>query len=46
MQTYYAGRSVAEAARLLGISAATVKSRAFCAVKLLRLALAERGVSR
>ncbi|MGI8762307.1 MAG: sigma-70 family RNA polymerase sigma factor [Jatrophihabitantaceae bacterium] len=45
MQTYYAGRTVAEAARLLGIPAGTVKSRSYYALKALRLALAERGVT-
>lgn len=44
MQTYYAGRTVAEAAQLLGIPAGTVKSRTYYALKALRLALAERGV--
>ena len=45
MQTYYAGRTVTEAARLLGIPAGTVKSRTYYALKALKLALVERGVS-
>lgn len=45
IQTYYAGRTVAEAARRLKIPTGTVKSRTYYALKALRLALAERGVS-
>lgn len=45
MQTYYAGRTVAEAAHLLGVPSGTVKSRTFYALKALRLALTERGVT-
>ncbi len=45
MHTYYAGRTVAEAATELGIPAGTVKSRTFYALKALRLALTERGVT-
>ena len=45
MQTYYAGHTVAEAARVLQIPVGTVKSRAFYALKALRLALMERGMT-
>ena len=45
VETYYRGRSVAEAAAVLGIPAGTVKSRTFYALRALRLALEERGVT-
>jgi RNA polymerase sigma-70 factor, ECF subfamily len=45
VETYYRGRSVAEAAATLGIPAGTVKSRTFYALRALRLALEERGVT-
>jgi RNA polymerase sigma-70 factor (ECF subfamily) len=45
LHTYYAGRTVSEAAQLLGVPVGTVKSRVFYALRALKLALEERGVT-
>jgi RNA polymerase sigma-70 factor, ECF subfamily len=45
LETYYRGRSVAEAARVLGVPEGTVKSRTYYALRALRLALEERGLA-
>ncbi len=44
IEVHYRGRSVAEAARVLGVPSGTVKSRTFYGLRALRLALEERGV--
>jgi RNA polymerase sigma-70 factor (ECF subfamily) len=45
VETYYRGRSVAEAASEIGVPEGTVKSRTYYALRALRLALEERGVT-
>ena len=45
LHTYYAGRTVTEAAVTLGVPAGTVKSRLFYGLRALKLALEERGVT-
>lgn len=45
LECYYRGRSVAEASRRLGVPEGTVKSRTHYALRALRLALEELGVS-
>jgi len=45
VEVYFRGHSVDEAARVLGIPAGTVKSRTYYALRSLRQALEERGLS-
>ena len=45
VQCFYRGRSVAEAAALLGVPAGTVKSRTHYALRSLRMILTEMGVT-
>jgi RNA polymerase sigma-70 factor (ECF subfamily) len=45
VETFYRGHSVGEAAAVLGIPVGTVKSRSYYALRALRLALQERGMT-
>ena len=45
VETYLKGRTINEAAAVLGIPAGTVKSRVYYALRALKLALAEKGVA-
>ena len=45
LECYYRGRTVAEAARRIGVPEGTVKSRTHYALRALRLALEEMGVT-
>jgi RNA polymerase sigma-70 factor (ECF subfamily) len=44
IETFYRGRSVADAAARLGVPPGTIKSRTHYALRALRLALTEMGV--
>ncbi|MFL6135930.1 MAG: sigma-70 family RNA polymerase sigma factor [Nocardioidaceae bacterium] len=44
VETFYRGRSVRQAAAVLGVPEGTVKSRTYYALRALRVALEERGV--
>ncbi|MEJ7649914.1 MAG: sigma-70 family RNA polymerase sigma factor [Nakamurella sp.] len=46
VECFWMGRSVAEAAQVLGVPAGTVKSRTYYAMRALRSALTEMGVGR
>ena len=43
VEIYYRGRSVAEAAELLGVAPGTVKSRSYYALRALRAAMVSGG---
>ncbi|MZD05418.1 RNA polymerase subunit sigma, partial [Streptomyces sp. SID5785] len=45
VETYFKGRTVNEAAETLGIPSGTVRSRVFYALRSMKLALQERGVT-
>lgn len=45
VEVYYRGRGVADTAALLGVPTGTVKSRTYYALRALKLALGERGVT-
>jgi RNA polymerase sigma-70 factor (ECF subfamily) len=44
-ETYFRGRTVQEAAEFLGLPVGTVKSRVYYALRALRIALEEQGVT-
>ena len=44
VETFYQGRSVRQAAAVLGVPEGTVKSRTYYALRALRVALEEKGV--
>jgi RNA polymerase sigma-70 factor, ECF subfamily len=45
VQTYFLGKTLSEAAESLGVPIGTVKSRCYYALRALRLALEERGIT-
>jgi RNA polymerase sigma-70 factor (ECF subfamily) len=45
VECFYRGYSVGEASERLGVPAGTVKSRTYYALRALKLALEERGVT-
>ncbi|WP_407700362.1 sigma-70 family RNA polymerase sigma factor [Streptomyces beihaiensis] len=45
VETYFEGRTVSEAAERLGVPSGTVRSRVFYALRSMKLALEERGVT-
>ncbi|MFD0342029.1 sigma-70 family RNA polymerase sigma factor [Streptomyces sp. NPDC127117] len=45
VETYFKGRTVNEAAEVLGIPSGTVRSRVFYALRSMKLALEERGIT-
>lgn len=45
VETYFKGRTVNEAADVLGVPSGTVRSRVFYALRSMKLALEERGIT-